>query len=118
MDWLAAHKAKLDCYHKTLECVRKEGKSMTLQGIRKPVLVRQILALQMRKYFRKGCPLYAIQVSKTIEGDKPSLEDHLTLREYSDVFTEEVLGIPPRRDIDFSIELTPGAVPCLGHPTR
>jgi hypothetical protein len=33
MDWLAAHKARLDYYHKTLECVRKEGKRMTLQGI-------------------------------------------------------------------------------------
>jgi hypothetical protein len=33
MDWLAAHKAKLDCYHKTLECVSKEGKRITLQGI-------------------------------------------------------------------------------------
>jgi hypothetical protein len=50
MDWLAAHKDKLDCYHKTLECVSEEGKGITLQGIRKPVLVRQISALQMRKY--------------------------------------------------------------------
>jgi hypothetical protein len=73
MDWLAAHKAKLDCYHKTLECVSKEGKRITLQGIRKPVSVRQISALQMRKYCRKGCPLYAIQVLKTIEGAKPAL---------------------------------------------
>jgi hypothetical protein len=30
MDWLAAHKARLDCYHKTLECVSKEGKRITL----------------------------------------------------------------------------------------
>jgi hypothetical protein len=30
MEWLATHKAKLDCYHKTLECVRKEGKRITL----------------------------------------------------------------------------------------
>jgi hypothetical protein len=34
MDWLSAHKARLDCYHKTLECVSKEGKRITLQGIR------------------------------------------------------------------------------------
>ena len=50
MDWLAAHKAKLDCYYKTLECVSEEGKRITLQGIQKPISVRQILALQMRKY--------------------------------------------------------------------
>ena len=110
MDWLAAHKARLDCYHKTLGCVSKEGKRITLQGIQNPISVRQISALQMRKYCRKGCPLYAIQVLKTIEEHKPSLEDHPTLTEYRDVFLEEVLGLPQRRYIDFSIELAPGVV--------
>jgi hypothetical protein len=110
MDWMAAHKAKLDYYHKTLECVSKEGKRITLQGIRKLVSVRQISSLQMRKYFQKGCPLYAIQVLKTIEGAKPSSDDHPILREYRYVFLKEVPGLPPRRDIDFLIELAPGAV--------
>jgi hypothetical protein len=73
MDWLATHKAKLDCYYKTLECVNEEGKRITLQGIRKPVSVRQISALQMRKYCRKGCPLYAVQVLKTTEGADQAL---------------------------------------------
>jgi hypothetical protein len=72
----------------------------------------------MRKYCRKGCSLYAIQVLKTIEGDKPSLEDHSTLREYIYVFLEEVPGLPPRRDIDFSIELAPGVVPVSRTPYR
>jgi hypothetical protein len=26
MDWLATYKARLDCYHKTLECVSDEGR--------------------------------------------------------------------------------------------
>jgi hypothetical protein len=93
MDWLAAHKAKLDCYHKTLEYVRKEGKRITLQGIQKPVSVRQISALQMRKYCRKGCPLYAIQVLKIIEGAQPSPDDHPILRKYRDVFPKEIPGV-------------------------
>ena len=70
----------------------------------------------MRKYYRKGCPLYEIQVLKTIEGAKPSPDDHPILREYRDVFPEEVPGLPPRRDIDFSIELTPGVVPVSRTP--
>jgi hypothetical protein len=45
-----------------------------------------------------------------IENNKPSLEDHPILREYKDVFTKEVPGLTPRRDIDFSIELVPGVV--------
>jgi hypothetical protein len=40
MDWLATYKDRLDCYHKTLECVSEEGKRITLQGIQKLVSVR------------------------------------------------------------------------------
>jgi hypothetical protein len=118
MDWLAAHKTKLDCYNKTLECENEEGRRVTLQGIQNPVSVRQISTLQVKKYCRKGCPLYAIQVLNSVENDKPSLEDHPILREYKYVFPEEVPGLPPRRDIDFSIELVPGAVPMSRTPYR
>jgi hypothetical protein len=72
----------------------------------------------MRKYCRKGCPLYAILVLESIEDDKPSLEENPTLREYRDVFLEEAPGLPPRRDIDFSIELAPGVVPVSRTPYR
>jgi hypothetical protein len=72
----------------------------------------------MRKYCRKRCPLYVVQVLKTTEGVDPSPEDHTILREYRDVFPEEIPGLPPRRDIDFSIELAPGAVPVSRTPYR
>jgi hypothetical protein len=118
MDWLASHKSKLDCYNKTLECEDEEGRKRTLQGIQNPVSVRQISSLQVKKYCRKGCPLYAIQVLNSVEDNKPSLEDHPILREYKYVFPEEVPGLPPRRDIDFSIELVPGVVPMSRAPYR
>ena len=72
----------------------------------------------MRKYCRKGCPLYAIQVLESIENDKPRLKDHRILGEYRDVFLEEVPSLPLRRDIDFSIELAPGLVPVSRTPYR
>jgi hypothetical protein len=34
------------------------------------------------------------------------------------VFPEEVLGLPPKRDIDFSIELMPGVVPMSRAPYK
>jgi hypothetical protein len=80
--------------------------------------VRQISTLQVKKYCKKGCPLYAIQVLDSVEDDKPILEDHPILREYKDVFPEEVLGLPPRRNIDFSIELAPGAMLVSRTPYR
>jgi hypothetical protein len=35
-----------------------------------------------------------------------SIEDHMVLRDFEDVF-KEILGLPPKRDIDFSIDLVP-----------
>jgi hypothetical protein len=118
MDWLVSRKTKLDRYNKTLEHENEEGRRVTLQGIQNHVSVRQISSLQVKKYCRKGCPLYAIQVLNSIENNKPILEDHSILREYKYVFLEEVPSLPPRRDIDFSIELVPGAVPMSRTPYR
>jgi hypothetical protein len=118
MDWFAFHKTKLDYYSKTLECENEEGRRVTLQWIQKLVSVRQISTLQVKKYCRKGCPLYEIQVLNFVENDKPSLENHPILREYKYVFPEEALGLPPRRDIEFSIELVPGVVPMSRAPYR
>jgi hypothetical protein len=56
MDWLASHKVKLDCFNKTIECEDDEGTKRVLQGIQKPISVRQISTLQLKKYSRKGCP--------------------------------------------------------------
>jgi hypothetical protein len=94
MDWLDSHRSKLDCYNKMLECEGEEGEKITLQGIQKHVSVRQILALQLNKYCRKGCPLYTIQVMKSVEDSEIILEDHPILREYKDVFSKVVPGLP------------------------
>ena len=46
-----------------------------------------------------------------------NLEDHEVLKEFKDIF-QEVLGLPPKRDIDFSINLMPGAAPVSKDPYR
>jgi hypothetical protein len=40
--------------------------------------------------------------------NEPNFKDYLFLKEYEDVFGE-FLGLQPKRDIDFSIYLMPGA---------
>ena len=44
---------------------------------------------------------------------KPKLEDIPVLKEFEYIFSEEVPRIPPRRDIDFTIDLIPGKVEAL-----
>jgi hypothetical protein len=43
--------------------------------------------------------------------DKPKLEDFFVLREFRAVFVHEIPELPPRREIDFSIDLLPGSTP-------
>jgi hypothetical protein len=74
MDWLEQHKEVLDCYTKILRFKDDFGTVRTTQGIPKPVSVRQFSAMQLKKCMRKGCQVYAIQVTNLLEkGDEPKL---------------------------------------------
>ena len=48
--------------------------------------------------------------------DKLKIENIPFLKEYIDVFPEYILGLPPKRELDFTIELVPGAVPSSKAP--
>ena len=50
--------------------------------------------------------------------DKLKLEYIPILREYVDVFLEEISRLPPKRELDFTIELVPGAIPSSKAPYR
>ena len=50
------------------------------------------------------------------ENDNPRLEDFHVMQEFTDVFPDEVPGIPPKREIDFTIELVPGVAPVSKTP--
>ena len=40
MDWLEAHRVKLDCYNNTFECMDEEGNPKLVRGIPKEIFVR------------------------------------------------------------------------------
>jgi hypothetical protein len=46
------------------------------------------------------------------------LRDIPILREYPDVFLEKLLGLPPRQEMEFSIDVLPGTVPISQAPYR
>ena len=50
--------------------------------------------------------------------DGKSLEGVPVVNEYPDVFPEELLGMPPDRDIEFVIELIPGTSPITKRPYK
>ena len=46
------------------------------------------------------------------------IEEFLVLVDFKDVFPKETLVLPPKHDLDFSIELTPGSIPASKFPYR
>eukprot|EP00253_Pinus_taeda_P017231 PITA_17231 len=119
MDWLEKHWSLVDCKTKVIYYRDQQGNSKEMQGIRRPVQVRPITANQLVKCVRKGCQVYAIQVGYVNSKDKSaSLNNIPVIQEFTDVFPEEIPGLPPRRNIDFTIELVPGAAPVSRAPYR
>jgi hypothetical protein len=117
MDWFDQHHALLDYCNKEFTCLDEEGNRKTIQRIPRAVVVREISAMQLKKFYRKGCQLFAAHVGETPKDKVSSIEDHEVLKEFKDVF-QEVPGLPPKRDIDFSINLMPGATPVSKAPYR
>ena len=46
------------------------------------------------------------------------MENILVVKDFSDVFLEELPGIPPEREMDLSIEILPGTAPTSRAPYR
>ena len=49
---------------------------------------------------------------------RPDLDLPLAVCEYVDVFLDELLGLPPHRDVDFGIELHSSTLPISMTPHR
>jgi hypothetical protein len=62
--------------------------------------------MQFKKCINKGFQIYVVQVTNLLgEEIKPSLEDFAVVHGFRDLFVEEILELPPRREIDFYINL-------------
>ena len=75
MDYLESHGFTLDCYSKTFECMDEEGNPNVVRGIPKVISVRWISVMQIKKFCRKGCKLYASHVLEALEHETYGVED-------------------------------------------
>ncbi|GJU11899.1 putative reverse transcriptase domain-containing protein [Tanacetum coccineum] len=70
--------------------------------------------MKTQKYIQKGCQVYLAQVTSKKTEDKSKekrLEDVPIVWEFPKVFLEELPGLPPARQVEFQIDLVPGAAP-------
>ncbi|GJT18349.1 putative reverse transcriptase domain-containing protein [Tanacetum coccineum] len=69
----------------------------------------------------KGCPVFLAHVTtKEVEdkSEKRRLEDVPIVHDFLDVFPEDLSGLPPTRQVEFQIDLVPGAAPVARAPYR
>ena len=73
--------------------------------------------MQLKKCYMKGCQLFAAPVEEASRDEVSKIGYHDVLTKFEDVF-QEAPGLPLKRDIDFSINLMPGAAPVSKTPYR
>jgi hypothetical protein len=117
MDWLETHDGILNCKTKRLILVDDEGQRHVMVGRNQGVSLRFVSSLQLRKSMRKGCKLYAI-LALNEKGVAEGLEHLPVVKEFADVFPEELPGMPPERELEFTIDLKPGTEPIARTPYR
>ena len=64
-----------------------------------------------RQYIQHGCAGYLAYVVDTLVREQTSVSDVAFSREFADVFPKELPGVPPERQVEFSINLVPVAAP-------
>lgn len=78
-----------------------------------------ISEMQLKKCMKKGCQLLAALVNDLANKEaKEIILEHPLLQEFLDVYPAEIPRMHPKRDIDFCIELVPGAEPISKDPYR
>ena len=117
MNWLFRHQVVVDCRMKRVTLRTPSGKEVTFINERSNHLSNVIFAAIAITMVRKGCEANLAYVVDT-EKAKPSTSDITTVCDYLDVFPEEFLGLPPRREIEFSIDVIPSAAPASITPYR
>nr|GFA55304.1 putative reverse transcriptase domain-containing protein [Tanacetum cinerariifolium] len=122
MDWLKTYHAVIVCDEKIV-CVpfRNETLIIRCDGSNNGNQLNIISCTQTRKYLLKGYPVFLANITTKMIKDKleeKRLEDVPIVRDFSKVFPEDLPGLPPTRQVEFQIDLTPGAVPVARAPYR
>ncbi|GJU82933.1 hypothetical protein Tco_1285298 [Tanacetum coccineum] len=97
MDWLSKLRAKIVCYEKIVQIPLSNGSILEVHGERPEGNLKQL---------------------KTMKVNEPKLEDILVVRDFPGVSPEDLSGLPPPRELEFRIDLIPGAMTVAKSPYR
>lgn len=116
MDWLSKHRARIVCDEKIVH-IPLNGKTLVVQGDRSKSRFGIISFIRMVKYINDGCQLFMVQITED-KSEKKRLEDVPVVKDFPEVFPEDLPSLPPVRQVEFRIDLVPGAAPVAKAPYR
>ncbi|XP_016752778.1 uncharacterized protein [Gossypium hirsutum] len=100
IDWLVKHRVSLDYATKRVVLRTKEDSKVDVIGERQNYLSNMISTLRAEKLVHKG------------------FKNIRTVKNFPDIFLEELPGLPLNREVEFEIELLSGTAPVSIAPCR
>ncbi|GJX53165.1 putative reverse transcriptase domain-containing protein [Tanacetum coccineum] len=114
MDWLRKCHAMIVCDEKLVQ-VPYGNETLTFCGNEssngRESRLTVISCSKAQEYMAKGCQVFLAQISAKKEEDKSEgkqIKDVPIVRDFSEVFPEDLPGLPPARPVEFQIDLIPG----------
>ena len=93
------------------------GEEVCFLGEKKILSPSMILALTATEMLRMGYEAFLAHVV-SVKSNVPNLADILMVRRFSNVFLEDLLGLPPVRELEFGIDLAIDTRPISRAPYR
>nr|GEY55535.1 putative reverse transcriptase domain-containing protein [Tanacetum cinerariifolium] len=122
MDWLTTYHTVIVCDEKIVRVpFGNETLIIRCDGSNNGTQLNIISCTKTRKYLLKGYPVFLVNITtKTIKekSEEKRLENVPIVRDFSEVFPKDLLGLPPTRQVEFQIDLIPGAAPVARAPYR
>ena len=79
----------------------------TVQGIRSESIPKIISSMEAQRFLKEGCEAFLALILDS-KRKQVNLENIPMIREFPDVFPEELPGVPLEREVDLSIEVVQG----------
>ncbi|KAJ9547521.1 hypothetical protein OSB04_020064 [Centaurea solstitialis] len=117
MDWMSNHRATICCAEKIVTLPLPDGSVLEVHGEKPKRDFKLVSFMKMRSHLRKDCVAFMAHVIDKKTEEK-SIQDIPVVREFPEVFPEELPGLPPPRQVEFHIDLVPGAGPIAKSPYR
>nr|GEY16374.1 putative reverse transcriptase domain-containing protein [Tanacetum cinerariifolium] len=113
MDWLVKHDSVIVCCEKVVY-IPYRNKTLTVENDKGMSRLKVISCIKARKYIERGCHLFLAHVTEMKPKEK-QLEDVLVFCDFLEVFPDDLSRLPPPRQVEFRIDLAPGAACALYH---